>query len=73
MLSESIIEIYLNDVPPDVFAAIITFIYQDDALVRLYGCHNCIFSVIGKRFLIGHFRVVLNLITNAGLSAKLFI
>lgn len=35
LLSKSIPEIYLNDVTPDVFAAVVAFIYQDDALVRL--------------------------------------
>lgn len=31
--NESITEIYLNDVTPDVFAAVVAFIYQNDALV----------------------------------------
>ncbi|CAH3198082.1 unnamed protein product, partial [Porites evermanni] len=33
MFKESITEVYLNDVSPDVFAAVVAFIYQDTALV----------------------------------------
>jgi len=33
LFSASIPEVYLNDVSPDVFAAVVAFIYQDDALV----------------------------------------
>ena len=33
LFSPSIPEVYLNDVSPDVFAAVVAFIYQDDALV----------------------------------------
>jgi len=28
------VEVFLNDVSPDVFAAVVAYIYQDDALVR---------------------------------------
>lgn len=33
LFSASIPEVYLNDVTPDVFAAVVAFIYQDEALV----------------------------------------
>ena len=33
MFKESITEVCLNDVSPDVFAAVVAFIYQDTALV----------------------------------------
>ena len=37
LFSTSIPEVYLNDVSPDVFAAVVAFIYQDDALVSALG------------------------------------
>ena len=33
LFSASIPEVHLNDVSPDVFAAVVSFVYQDDALV----------------------------------------
>lgn len=35
LFSASIPEVYLNDVTPDVFAAVVAFIYQDEALVSV--------------------------------------
>ena len=37
LFSASIPEVYLNDVSPDVFAAVVAFIYQDDTLVSALG------------------------------------
>lgn len=33
LFSASIPEVHLNDVSPDVFAAVVSFVYQNDALV----------------------------------------
>jgi len=33
LFSASVPEVHLNDVSPDVFAAVVSFVYQDDALV----------------------------------------
>lgn len=41
-LSESVVEVFLNDVSPDVFAAVVAYIYQDDALVT----EENVFSVL---------------------------
>ena len=32
--NEPVAEVFLNDVPPDVFAAVVAYIYQDNALVK---------------------------------------
>ena len=37
MFSTSIPEVYLNDVSPDVFGAVVAFVYQDDTLVSALG------------------------------------
>ncbi|RMX45010.1 hypothetical protein pdam_00022511 [Pocillopora damicornis] len=40
LFSASIPEVYLNDVTPDVFAAVVAFIYQDEALVTEENVYN---------------------------------
>lgn len=46
-LSETVVEVFLNDVSPDVFAAVVAYIYQDDALVR--HSTNVTFELITSR------------------------
>ena len=46
-LSESVVEVFLNDVSPDVFAAVVAYIYQDDALVK--HSTNVTFELITSR------------------------
>ena len=50
LFSASVPEVYLNDVAPDVFAAVVAFIYQDDALVSTAFTFLCLLLTKVKKY-----------------------